>query len=401
MEKISIGLIREEKVPFDKRVAFTPLQCLEISQRFPNTEIIVQSSSHRCFPDEAYIALNIPVQESLSECNILIGIKEVPPPNLLPEKIYLFFSHTKKGQERNRPLLQEMIRKNITLIDYECLTDDEGSRVIGFGRFAGVVGAYNGILGYGKKFGLYHLIQAYELDGIPELHLELRKVILPAVKIIITGGGRVANGASEIMGILKIRRVTPYEFLNYTFHEPVYTHLHSKDYNSAKDGSPWNSQHFYSHPEKYKSQFNRFSSACDLLLHCAYWHPQAPELFSRDEMKSSNFNISVIADITCDIFGSIPSTHRASSIGDAYYGYNPLTQQEELPFLKENITVMAVDNLPCELPKDASADFGKNLLELVLPELLRKPDSRMIERATITKAGQLTPPYGYLKKYIT
>jgi saccharopine dehydrogenase (NAD+, L-lysine-forming) len=401
MKIITIGILREGKMPFDKRVPFTPLQCLQLLQQFPNTRVIVQSSRHRCYADEDYTAVGVPVQENLSEADILIGIKEVPLDVLIPNKTYLFFSHTKKGQERNRALLQKIIKNNIRLIDYECLTDAHGSRVIGFGRYAGIVGAYNGMLGYGMKNSIYNLEPAYLLKGKPELDAELQKVVLPAIKIIITGGGRVANGASEVMGALKIRRVTPYEFLNYTFHEPVYAHLHSKDYHMAKDGSPWDSHSFYTHPEKFTSIFNRFSGACDILMHCAYWHPQAPQLFSKTEMKSHKFNIQVIADITCDILGSIPSTHRATSIGDAFYGYNRLTEQEESPFLQGNITIMAVDNLPCELPKDASADFGKNLLELVLPDLLLKPESQMITNATITENGQLSPLYDYLKPFIT
>jgi saccharopine dehydrogenase (NAD+, L-lysine-forming) len=399
MESVTIGILREEKIPHDKRVPFTPLQCLQMEQQF-SVKVKIQSSSHRCYPDSDYQDLGLQVVEDLSDCAILFGIKEVPPANLIPQKTYLFFSHTKKAQPRNKKLLQEIVEKHITLIDYECLTDESGNRVIGFGRYAGIVGAYNGMLGYGKKQGSYNLTPAYLLKDKAALDHELHKVVLPAIKIIITGGGRVANGASEIMGALKIRRVTPFEFLNYTFHEPVYTHLHSKDYHLAKDTTSWNSQHFYQHPEKYLSIFNRYAQACDLLIHCAYWHPQAPLLFSKDEMKSPKFAIQVIADITCDINGSIPATSRASAIGDAFYGYNPITEKEESPFLKTNITLMAVDNLPCELPKDASADFGKNLIEQVLPVLLTKQNDSMITRATITQNGSLTPAYKYLETFI-
>ncbi len=400
MEKIRLGIIKEGKLPYDKRVAFTPAQCVLIEKKFPAVKVFVQSSAQRCYPDADYASLGISVVDDISVADILMGIKEVPAYELIPGKTYLFFSHTIKKQPRNKELLQEILKRNIRLIDYECLTDIEGNRVIGFGRYAGIVGAYNGILGYGLQTMAYTLNPAHTLINKTELDEELKKVHLPDVKIIITGGGRVANGATEIMGALKIRRVTPYEFLNYTFHEPVYTRLHSKDYNTPKDGSPWNSKSFYEHPENFTSTFDRYTRACDILMHCAFWHPSAPVLFTAEEMKSETFKITFIADITCDINGSIPSTIRASTIESPFYGYQPLSGKEEAPFTGKAINIMAVDNLPCELPKDASDDFGKNLFDLVLPSLLIEDANRIIERATITMNGQLTASYRYLQDYI-
>lgn len=400
MKQITIGIIREGKIPHDKRVPFTPLQCSKILELFPNAQLIVQNSPFRCYPDEAYRALGLKVQEDLSDCDILIGIKEVPVEDLLPGKKYIFFSHTIKGQPHNRKLIREIVKNKITLIDYECMTDKEGNRIIGFGRYAGIVGAYNGLLGYGKKLNLYHLKPAWQLEGKEEMDKELKKVKLPNIKTIITGGGRVANGATEVIGALKIRRVTPYEFLNYSFHEPVYTKLHSKDYNTAINKSAWNSESFYAWPEKFVSTFKRYTGVCDLLMHCAFWSPKAPVLFTKEDMKSPKFSIRMIADITCDINGSIPATTRPSSIEQPFYDYNPLTQIEEPPFSPNAITIMAVDNLPCELPKDASEDFGKNLIDLILPSLLKEDQHDVIGRATIVKEGKLTDRYAYLKEYI-
>lgn len=397
---MKLGVLREGKVPPDKRVPFTPAQCLDIMKRFPGTTIIVQSSPFRCFPDSEYEKLGIEVREDLSDCDILFGIKEVPVQNLVPEKKYLFFSHTIKKQPHNRELLRAILTKKIQLIDYECLTDKDHNRIIGFGRWAGIVGAYNGIRAYGEKFGVFHIKPAHQCKDKTELSQELQKVKLPSLKIIITGGGRVANGATEIMGALKIRRVTPYEFLHYNFEEPVYVKLHSKDYHKAKDKSEWNSQDFYKYPENYISTFKRYTSKCDILMHCAFWDPKAPVLFTKEDMKSSKFHIRVIADITCDINGSIPSTHRATTIPEPFYDYNTETEEEIPALTKENITVMSIDNLPCELPRDASEDFGKNLIDQVLPSLLGTDTENIIERATITRNGHLTEPFSYLSGFV-
>lgn len=399
MQKIKLGIIREGKVPPDKRVPLTPLEASELMRRFPNLEIYVQPSPIRCYADDEYTAFGLPLAEDMSHCDILMGVKEVPVDMLIPGKKYMFFSHTIKKQPHNKKLLQEIIKKKIQLIDYECLTDAQHNRIIGFGRYAGIVGAYNGILGYGKKYDLYHLKPANKCRDRAEMEEEMRRVKLPNIKILLTGGGRVANGAIETLSSLKIRKVTPYEFLNNSYREPVYCQLHSKDYHEAKDGSSWNLKDFYSHPEKYISTFHRFTKVTDLLITGHFWDPRQPRLFSKEEMKDPSFRISVIADITCDINGSVPSTLRASTIADPFYGYNPVTESIDIPFSSNTITVMAVDNLPCELPRDASDDFGKELSERVLPNVFGEDKDGMIERASITKEGKLMPQFEYLSDY--
>ncbi len=397
---MKVAIIREGKIPHDKRVPFTPAQCKQIMEQYPNIELTVQPSNHRCFVDEEYIAAGITVKEDVSDCDLLIGIKEVPISEMIPGKKYIFFSHTIKKQPHNRKLMRAVLEKKIELIDYECMTDEEHNRVIGFGRFAGVVGAYNAIIAYGRRYGLYDLKQAYQFKSIDELEEELDKVKLPNIKIIITGGGRVANGAIETMGALKIRKVTPYEFVNYSFREPVYVNLHSKDYYKPEDGGPWVVGEFYEHPENFVGNFLRYAPVCDLLIHCAFWHPKAPPLFTKEDMRSPAFHISVIADVTCDLNGSIPSTTKASTIEEPFYGYNPDTENIDKPFDTHTITVMAVDNLPTELPRDSSEDFGKNLIDRVLPYLFYEDSKNVIERATITKNGHLTPKYSYLEDYV-
>ncbi len=399
---MKIGVIREGKVPHDKRVPFTPVQCKYLLEEYPNLKLAVQPSPYRCYTDDEYLQQGVLLQEDLSDCDVLMGVKEVPKQDLIPGKKYLFFSHTIKKQPHNKGLMQALIEKKIQMIDYETLVDENNHRVIGFGRYAGIVGAYNGIMAYGMKYGLYTLKAAHLCHDKKELFKELEKVNLPNLKIVVTGGGRVANGAIETLGALEIRKVTVYEFLNYSFREPVYVQLHSEDYHELKDGSLWNQDEFYNHPEKFNCTFaepGSYASACDLLIHCTFWDPKAPVLFTKEEMRGHRFHISVIADVTCDINGSVPSTMKPSTIDDKFYGYNPFSETLEAPFAPSTITVMAIDNLPCELPRDASEGFGKNLMERVIPSLVGL-DIGLIDRATITKEGSLMPRFNYLADYL-
>jgi alanine dehydrogenase len=396
---MKIGIIREEKIPHDKRVPFTPEQAKMLMEENEGLEIVVQPSPFRCYHDSEYQNAGIKLQEDLGSCDLLMGIKEVPPEKLLDGQSYMFFSHTIKRQEHNKPLLRALLEKQIRMIDYECLVDEEGRRVIGFGRYAGIVGAYNGLMGYGRKYGLFTLEPADILNSKEKMFEGLRKTGLPNIKIIITGGGRVANGAEETMGVMNIRKVTPYEFLNYSFREPVYVQLHSHDYYAHKEGKPFSRHEFYESPGNFESHFGEFTKVCDLLIHCAYWDPRAPRLFSIKEMKDPRFRISVIADVTCDINGSIPSTVRSTTIEDKFYGYNPQTEEIMTPFLSGNITVMAIDNLPCELPRDASEGFGKHLMERVIPEVVNGDRSGLLKRATICDKGRLMNDFLYLSEY--
>ncbi len=403
MKKIKLGILREGKLPRDRRVPFTPEQCKQIHTDYPEVSLVVQPSDWRAFSDDEYVDAGIILQEDLSDCDILMGIKEVPKSDLIAGKTYLFFSHTIKKQSYNRSLLQVLADKSIRMVDYECLVDKHGNRIIGFGRYAGIVGAYNGVMGYGMKYNLFKLKPAHDCHDKKEIFRELDKAHLPNIKVVVTGSGRVANGASETMGAMNMRKVTPYEFLNYTFREPVYVQLHSGDYYSAIDGSPYSGPDFHQHPERYRCIFSdpdSFASVTDLLIHCTYWDPNADILFSLDRMKDPSFRISVIADVTCDIGGSIPSTNRATTIDNKFMGYDPISGREVEPFTKEAITVMAVDNLPCELPRDASDGFGKHLMERVLPALCGEDNEELIGRATIVKDGKLTARFEYLKDYL-
>lgn len=399
---IKIGLIREGKVPPDKRVPFSPNQVEEIQQRFPDVKVICQTSLHRCYKDEEFQALDIEVKEDMSDCDILMGIKEVPITELIPNKTYLFFSHTIKKQPYNRKLLKAILKNNIRLIDYEALKDSQGNRLVAFGRFAGIVGAYNGLWAFGKRYQLFQLRRAHECFDINDLKLELRKVKLPAVKIILTGAGRVAKGAMETLDTAGIRKVSPSDFLSKQFDEPVYVQLSSADYHERIEGGHFNREEFHKHPERYRSTFSAYTHVSEILLAGAYWNPKAPVLFTSDQMKLHDFKIKVIADITCDIMGSIPSTKRASTIVEPLYDYNPFSEVIKAPLSDESsVTVMAVDNLPCELPRSASEEFGRDLIDRILKPLLTKDSEGIIKRGTITENGRLTTDFEYLQDYVS
>ncbi len=402
MTPVSIGLIREGRTPPDKRVPFTPTQAEEITQRFPHVTVKVQSSPVRCFPDGEYKNLEIPVVQSVEDCEILMGIKEVQIADLIPNKTYLFFSHTLKKQPHNKKLLQEILKKNIRLIDYETLKDTQGNRLVAFGRFAGIVGAYNGLMTYGKRYSLFNLRRAFECFDINDLKLEIRKIDLPPIKIALTGAGRVAKGAMETLDTAGIRKVSAAEYLSKTFEEPVYVQLGSTDYHVRKEGGHFNRDEFHREPGRYHSVFPQYTRVTDLLLAGAFWNPQAPRLFTEADMCASDFRVKVIADITCDIDGSVPSTKRASSIADPLYDYNPKTGELHPPLSNASfVTVMAIDNLPCELPRSASEEFGHDLIDKILRPLLIEDPEGVIARATIADRGDLTPHFEYLRDYVT
>jgi len=401
MKKIKVGVLRETKNPPDKRVPVTPSLAVKLTERFPNTELFIQPSDIRCYTDEEYHYLDLNVKEDLSDCDILVGVKEVEPSTLIADKTYLFFAHVGKKQSYNRGLLQEIIKKKIRLVDYEYLTDYNGQRIVAFGRWAGIVGAYNGLRARGIRTDSFELKPAHQCRDMDEMFAGLRLVKLQKKKILVTGGGRVAMGAMETLSQLNIREVTPDEYLNKDFDEPVICRLDPEHYVKHRGGVEFNLQHFFNHPDEYESTFKPYTKVTDLFIACHYWDPKSPKFITKEDYLDPDFNITVIADVSCDVNGPIASTVRASTIADPFYGYNPKTGEAESPFVDpKNITVMAVDNLPGELPRNASSDFGKDLIDKVYPSLFGHDDAGIIERATITKNGKLTERYAYLQDYL-
>ena len=395
-----IGLSKERKNPPDNRVALSPIQCIALQQRYPEVQVVVESSPARCFSDEAYREVGIQVVDSLEHCDVIFNIKEVPSEALIAGKTYFFFSHTIKKQPYNRTMLQSILQKNITLIDYEVLRYETGARVLGFGRYAGVVGTYNGLLVYGKKHGLFTLKPAHESKNYADILTQLLRVDLPNMRIVITGGGRVSQGALDLLRAIQIREVTPNQYLHIEYNEPVFVQLNSPDLYVHPTLKQWDTKHFYQHHGEYISQFKGYAACTDLLVNGIYWTEDLPRLFeTEDTQDPKKFKPTVIADISCDVEGSVPITYKATSIKDPVIGWSRRTLSPCEPYTEDSVDVMAVGNLPNELPKDASEEFGEMLLQLVMPEFMSEK-SRLIEEATITQSGNLTAHFQYLSDFV-
>jgi saccharopine dehydrogenase (NAD+, L-lysine forming) len=399
---IRVGILRETKNPPDRRVPLTPAQIAEMQDNYPNVEFFVQPSDIRCYSDEEYEYLDIPLREDLSHCDILLGVKEVDKRTFIEGKTYLFFAHVGKKQPYNKEMFMEMVSKKIRLIDYEYLTSDDAMRVVAFGRWAGIVGAYNGLRARGIKTNRFKLKPAYQCKDLEEMWAGLRMIELkPGLKILVTGEGRVAHGAMETLAVCDLAEVTPVEFLTREFDVPVVCQIGPQHYTRRCDGKPFDFKDFVKNPAEYESAFSPYTKVTDILVACHFWDPASPKFFTADDTKSPDFKISVIADISCDINGPIPTTIRATTIADPFYGYNPQTGQEEIAFTRPtNISVMAIDNLPGELPRDASSDFGKQLMGTVLHDLFTGTETDMLTRATITANGELPSKFLYLDEYL-
>ncbi len=397
---IKFALIKERKTPPDRRVVFSPEKLKEAARQFPKAEFKVESSEIRVFSDEAYRQAGFEVSDDISDCDVMLGVKEVPLPALIPDKKYFFFSHTIKKQPYNRDLLREILQHKIELYDHEVIISASGDRLIGFGRYAGLVGAYNGFRGIGIKEGLFELPKAESLTDLKALYAELDKIKIPHLKIVLTGSGKVAHGAKEILDHLKIQKVSVEEFLNKNFEKPVYCLIDVLDYNKRKDGNQGNKDEFFKTPEKYESDFLRFTKTADMFIAGHFYGDGAPVFFTAEDAKKPDFRIRYLADISCDINGPIASTIRPSTIAEPFYGYNPELEVEVDFKEKDAILVMAVDNLPCELPKDASEGFGKMFLKHVIPAFFNEDENGILERARMTKNGKLTPKFSYLEAYV-
>lgn len=399
---MKIGIIREAKVPPDSRVLFTPEQC-KILQKKYDVEFVIQPSKVRCFADAAYQKEGLNVSEDICDCSVLVGIKEIPKKLLVPNKTYLIFSHTIKEQAYNRTLLQEVIKKNITLLDYEAFTNTKKQRIITFGRFAGIVGAHNGIMAYGKRTGAFSLDQMHKYSDYAMAIAQYKTLDFPKMKIVLTGTGRVANGAAEVLNYMGIEKVSPTDFLTKEYQTAVYTKLDCKDYVVKKNScSDFDKQDFFQNPKNYKSIFEPYTRIADLMINGVYWDNNAPVFFSKKDMAKDYFNIKVIADITCDIapVSSIPSTLFATTIDNPVFGYDPIKMVATEPCQAHTIDMMTIDNLPNELAKDASKAFGEQFISNVMEELLGIKNTGMIERSTIAINGQLGKHFQYLSNYL-
>ena len=397
---MKFGIIRERKNPPDRRVVLSPEECQNVLSKFPKADILVESSPIRVFSDQEYTDKGLSVVNDMEVCEVLLGVKEVPIDALIPNKKYFFFSHTIKKQPYNRELLRAILDKNIELYDHEVITNAKGARLVAFGRYAGIVGTYNGFRTYGLKYNLYQLPKAESLLDQKALITELKKIKLPNIKILLTGKGRVGNGAKEILDGMGLKKVSVSEYLSDTFKEPVYCQIDASDYNKRKDGVRGNKLDFFKNPGEYKSNFFRFAEVTDFYIAGHFYGDGAPYLYTRKDAKQPRFKIKVVADISCDIDGPVASTIRPSTIADPIYGYDPHSETET-DFMSENaIAVMAVDNLPCELPRDASVGFGEAFSKYVIPSFFNNDKDGVLERARMTQNGKLTERYAYLQDYV-
>jgi len=397
---MKFGIIKERKNPPDRRVVFSPKKLVELKQKFPTAEIVVESSDIRIFPDESYITLGINVSTDLNDCDVLLGIKEVPIDALISNKKYFFFSHTIKKQHYNRDLLKAILEKNIELYDYETIVDSENRRLVGFGRYAGIVGCYNGFRAFGVKYDLFNIAKAETLPNIEELIARIKRQVLPSIKIVLTGKGKVGLGAKEILDAVKIKAVSVNDFLAKTYTHPVYVNIDVLDYNKRKDGQVLNVLDFYNNPQDYISDFERFTKVADIFMAGHFFGNGSPNILTSQMLNAHDCKIKVVADISCDVNGPIVSTIKASTIAEPFFGYLPREHKEVHYSHPASIMVMSVDNLPCELPKDASVGFGEMFLQHVIPAFFNNDKDGILERAKITSEGKLTERFKYLQDFV-
>jgi alanine dehydrogenase len=397
---MKFGIIKERKNPPDRRVVFTPEELARLQSAYPEAKIKVESSDIRIFADQEYADLGIEVTNDVSDCDVLFGVKEVPVDALIPNKKYFFFSHTIKKQPHNQKLLHAILEKNIELYDHETIVDKNHKRLIGFGKYAGIVGAYNGMRAFGIKFELFNLPKAESLSGKSALIEKLKRQILPPIKIVLTGHGKVGNGVKEILDAMKIKEVSIENYLAKIYSEPVYVQLDTADYNKRIDGKPFDKKDFYQNPTAYTSDFGRFTKVSDIFMAGHFYANDAPVILTREMLRAPDCKIKVVADITCDVGGPIACTIKASTIADPLFGYDPGKDAEVDVFHPAAIVVMSVDNLPCELPKDASEGFGEMFMEHVIPAFFNGDKDGILERAKITQNGHLTERFRYLQDYV-
>jgi alanine dehydrogenase len=397
---MKFGIIKERKNPPERRVVFSPEELAKLKQLHQDIDLKVESSEIRVFADAQYKNFGIDVADDISDCDIFFGVKEVPVDYLIPNKTYFFFSHTIKKQPQNRLLLQALLEKNITFYDHETIVDSHNRRLIGFGKYAGYVGAYNSIRAFGIKFELFKLPKAETLSGKEALITHLKRIVLPPLKFVVTGTGKVGSGVKEILDAIKIKQVTVENYLSKKYTQAVYTQIDVLDYNKRADGRILDSNDFFSNPHEYESDFERFTKVSDVYITGHFHANEAPIILTREMLQHKDCKIKIVADISCDVNGSIACTLRTSTIADPFYGYLPSENKEVEVFHPAAIVVMSVDNLPCELPKDASEGFGEMFIEHVIPAFFNNDKDGILQRAKITENGKLTPRFSYLQDYV-
>lgn len=399
----NIGIIRESRND-ENRTPLVPEHIKKYKESNPNINFIIQPSNSRCFSDEEYELCGAKINENLNECSIIFGVKEIDPNILINNRTYLFFSHTFKinKQQKNiekhkKDLLLSILNKKITLIDYENIRGKNGTRCLGFGRFAGIVGCYNTLNLLLKVLGKQSLASAYKINDYERLVLNLKNLYFPKTKILVTGDGRVAKGVIELLNLTNIKAVSKKDFLEKKFDQPIFCNLETKDYVTNNSSTNFNLEHFINNPQDYSSSALQYLKETNILISAHYWDPSSPKIFENEDLKVLQ-NLKIVGDITCDINGSVPTTIRSTTIEEPNYWIERYTLKE-IDENNDGIAVMAVDNLPSELPRDSSAEFSEGIIKEVLPFLLNEDDGRILN-GTITTNGSFLEKYNYLNNYI-
>ena len=409
-KKITLSIIKEARID-ENRTPLVPSQTSNLLDKLSNLKIIVQPSKNRCFKDEDYLKAGAEITDDLSNADIILGVKEVEISKLIENKTYLFFSHTSKvrhyinkaTQDKaiiyKKELLREVIKKKVTLIDYENIRNISGEayRYLGFGRFAGIVGCYNTLNLYLKLQNKQLLPRAFEINSYEKIKELISKQSFNKLKILQTGRGNVAKGSMEILKLANIKQISINDYLKKKYDEAVFCNISTREYIERIDNKNFSYQDLILNPHKYRSKMKNFLFDTDILITGHYWDSKFPKFFSSNQINEFK-KLKIIGDITCDINGAIPTTIRSTSIAKPYYSIDK-NSFKEISLGSEGIAVMAVDNLPSELSCDSSEEFGNNLTSEVLPYLINKDDGR-INRATTASNGKFCSPFSYLENFI-
>lgn len=433
MNKV-IAIRREDKNQWERRAPLTPEHIREFKEKY-GIKTIVQPSKIRVFTDEEYRCAGAEINEDISRAGVVFAIKEIPDRLFEKGKAYVFFSHTIKGQPYNMPMLKKMIDRQCTLIDYERIVNEKNQRLIFFGRFAGIAGMFETLFAYGQKMKqlgfqtpFERVKQPYRYHSLEEGKKEIKAIGreieengLPAeLSPLITGFtgyGNVSKGAQEIFDLLphetisadKLREEPASISANNKLFKVVF---YEKDIVKAKEGS-FELQDYYQHPEKYDSIFENYLPRLGILVNCIYWTEKYPRLVTKDFLKKDilrepEFKLKVIGDISCDIDGSIEITSKATRPDIPSFTYLPGSDSFEDCIHREGITVMAVDNLPCEFPRESSASFSnllKDLAQGIASADFAAPFediniAKPAKRAVVLHNGRFTPDYTYMEDFI-
>ena len=439
MKKMYLGIRREDKNPWEKRVAIVPDDLRRILKNEQIGCIVQPSLDHRVFQDHFYQSVGAEISEDLEKSKIIFGIKEIPKEKFLKNKVYVFFSHVIKGQPYNMSMLKRLMEQGCSLIDYEKIEDENNRRLIFFGRYAGLSGMVETLHAFGQRLESKQIMTPFTQIKRPRDYQSLDD-IKRAIKTVgdqikmeglpaeitplicgFTGYGNVSKGAQEIFDLLPVVQLNPCEIssesnsLGDINHRLYKVEFHEKDMFTPKEtNKEFELQDYFQNPSKYRSIFSQYVPQLSMLVNGIFWTEECPRIITRDLVGSlfndgSKAKLQVIGDISCDIEGSIEITTESTDIDNPAYVYNPDNQQVSWGIEGKGIAVVAIENLPCEIPLEASTDFSKVLspfVEEIVTADYSKPFSqvelpREIKKAVIVYQGELTADFKYIENFLS